>query len=162
MKAHTTGTAGEIFAAKAERHAAGVREHPTAGAEVGAPAPDFAGELARAFVPESAESATVPVPAAMTRPLDPVATRADREPHESVPVADESSQTKMPSAPPSRPVPSARPPSVRAPVAFRAVRFRLPFPCCPPPRRVPCRPRERVRERADLAFSASASVFRSV
>ena len=51
MKTHTTGTAGEIFAAKAEQHAAGVREHSTAGAEVGTAAPDFAGELARAFVP---------------------------------------------------------------------------------------------------------------
>ena len=108
MKAHTTGTASELFAAKADRHAAGVREHPTAGAEVGAPAPDFAGELARAFVPESAASATVPVPAAMTRQIDPVATPADGGSHESAPVADEPSQTKAPSAPLSRPVPSAR------------------------------------------------------
>ena len=142
MKAHTTGTASEVFAAKAERHAAGVRQHPTAGAEVGAPAPDFAGELARAFVPESVPSATVPVPAAMTRPLDAIATPTDREPPESAPVSDESSPTKMPSAPPSRLVPSAASPS-------------RPVLSAPPSRPVVSgplsRPRERVRERADLA-----------
>ena len=54
MKAHRPSTASELFAPSAERHAEGVREHAPAGADSTAPAPDFAGELARASVPEPA------------------------------------------------------------------------------------------------------------